>query len=357
MSTISHGGYIIMPIFFVDEEVLDYKLECVLCPVKGNYLYFYKDIDALIYKKAGFNELENEFLKVNPFQMTVPTISSGINLSKYIIHIIGADMIYAKDFKKDIYNSYDRTLRLIKDKQFNSVVFPPIPFSYKRLGDMNSYRTGITLFNYFNKLYDLTNTNIYFLIKKQTLADHLTEYVSSYVSTSKLSRRHKPLVYPLRNDTELKEYLETADLETFEQYYSNDTFNLSIKNTLLPELCALIKEKFGNNDLDFCIKANLNKRSYIKLFESDYIPSKLELIGICMTLHFELSETFELLEKCKKSLKYDNDGDCEIIAAIATHKYDVFSLNQQLFLKDLPQVGSYLHPSKFVKTKTIVNNK
>ena len=37
-----------MPVFFVDEDILNHKLECVLCPIKGNQLYFYKDIDYLL---------------------------------------------------------------------------------------------------------------------------------------------------------------------------------------------------------------------------------------------------------------------------------------------------------------------
>lgn len=343
-----------MPIFYVDEEILNHRLECVLCPIKGNHLYNYQDIDALIYKKAGKKELEQEFFDVNPFQTTVPALSSGLNLSKYIIHIIGADMIYDIDFKKDIYNSYDRTLRLVKNMKINSIVFPPIAFSYKRLGDMNSYRTCITFLNYFNKLYDLNNINIYILIKKQTLIDHLTNYVSTYVSTSKLSRRHKPLVYPLRNETELNEYLETADVDVFEQYHGKNNYNVTIKNTLLPQLCSMIKEKF--NDMDFCIKANLNKRSFIKLFMEDYIPSKYELAGICMALELELLDAYKIFEKCNKTLDYNNDSDCEIIAAIATHKYDVAALNQQLFIKGLKQIGSNLHPSKFVNVTKVVNS-
>ena len=115
------NGY--MPVFYVDEEILDCKLECVVCPIKGNQLYFYADIDALIYKKAGFKELEREFFIANPFQMSVPALTNGLNLSKYIIHIIGADMIYDLDFKTDIYNSYDRTLRLIKNKKFIKLKF------------------------------------------------------------------------------------------------------------------------------------------------------------------------------------------------------------------------------------------
>lgn len=338
-----------MPVFFVDEEILNHKLECVLCPIKGNQLYFYKDIDALIYEKAGKMELDREFFKVNPFQMTVPALSSGANLSKYIIHIIGADFICAKDFKKDIYNSYDRTFRLIKRNKFNSIVFPPIPFSYKRVGDMNSYRTGITMFKYFNKLYNLTNTNFYFLVKKQTMADHLNNYVSTYVSTCRPSRRHKPHPYPLKNMKELEEYVNTTDLEIFKGYYAIHNFKLTIENKLLTPLCTLIKEKYDVDDLQLCIDANINKKTYIKLFKEDFIPSKYELIGICMALKMELLDVYKLLDYCNMTLSYDDEGDCEIISAIATHKYDVIELNQRLFVKGFTQVGSSIHPSEFAK--------
>ena len=35
---------------------------------------------------------------------------------------------------------------------------------------------------------------------------------------------------------------------------------------------------------------------------------------------------------------------------------DVVTLNQNLFLKDLPQIGSYVHPSEFADIKEIVNS-
>lgn len=337
-----------MPIIFVDEEILNYKLECVLCPMKGNQLYMFRDIDGLIYEKAGADALENEFRRVNPFQMTVPAVSRGLKLSKYVIHLVAADMIYAKDFKRDLYNSYDKTVRLIIDREFNSVIFPPIPFSYKRLGDMHSYRTCITLMNYFMKLYDLTSSNIYILVNKRTMQDHLDNYVSTYVSTSKLSRRHKPLVYPLKTKEELDEYLKDAILPSYEDYFANNNYNVTINNTKIPKLCKMIKDKFKDDDLAFCLKANMNKKNYIQLFETDYIPTIHELSGICMALELELLEAYDIFNMCGISLNYNDDRDCEVIAAIATHKYDVLKLNQNLFLKGLTQVGSYIHPSEFM---------
>ena len=337
-----------MPIIYVDEQILNYKVECVVCPVKGNQLYMHQEIAGLIYNKAGTHELDYEFLRTSRSGIGIPMITSGVNLSKVMIHIIGADMLLSRNFRKDMYNAYDRVLRVIRDKKFRSVVFPPIPFSYKRLGDMHSYRTGMTLMKYFNKLYDLNDISIYLLVNKRTLQDHLNNYVSTYTPTSAISRRHKPTVYPLKNDDELNDFLKECSYTVFEQYYGVKDYNLEIKNTKLSKLCEYIKKMYPNNDIAFCIDSNMNKINYIKLFETEYIPTKLELFGICLALKLDIDKSLKLLEYCDKQIDYDDEGDCKVISAIATRKYDVLTLNQNLFLNDLAQVGSNIHPSKFV---------
>ena len=342
-----------MPIIFVDEKILDYKLECVVCPIKGNQMYYYRDIDGLIYTKAGFDILENEFLKVSPNGTSIPALSKGAKLSKYMIHIIGPDMIYAEDFKLDMYNAYDRTMRLIKKSGFKSVIFPPIPFSYKRLGNMHSYKTAMTLIKYFAELYDLTGVNIYVLVNKRTMQDHLDNYVSTYVSTSQMSRRHKPLVYPLKTTEELMDYLKEAEIKCFDNFIGAKTYQLEVKNSILGDLCELIKDKCKDNDLDFCMKANIHKDTYIKLFTEDFVPSKHELLAILMTLELELTEVYKYLCRVDMMLSYEDIGDCRIIAAIATHKYDVLALNQELFIQGLAQLGTNIHPSNFVSIEKV----
>ena len=80
---------------------------------------------------------------------------------------------------------------------------------------------------------------------------------------------------------------------------------------------------------------------------SDYLPDKNEIIGISMALHLELFHTFRFLHRCNYDFDYDDPRDCEAISAIATHKYDVYDLNQKLYLKGLQQVGSYTSPYEF----------
>lgn len=337
-----------MPLFFVDDSVLDNRLQCVVCSIRGQTLFVYEDSYGKIYEKAGLNELEREYLLKGPLEMSVPFYTDGLKLCDSIIQIVGADMVYSKDFKADIYKSYDRIMRMLKDSDFISIVFTHIPYSSKRLGNMNSFKTGMILARHFIDLYGLIDRNIYVLIKKQTVKDVRDNYVSTYVSTSRpLSKRHKPLVYPLKTYEELKEYELSADVVRYYDYYAEKDFKLEIKNETLRDVCECIKETFKEDDKEFCIRANMSKQHYIQMVTSDYLPDKNEIIGISMALHLELFHTFRFLHRCNYDFDYDDPRDCEAISAIATHKYDVYDLNQKLYLKGLQQVGSYTSPYEF----------
>ena len=150
------------------------------------------------------------------------------------------------------------------------------------------------------------------------------------------------------------EYLKTAEITCFEKYLGEEKYYLTINNTILKDLCLCIKEKYQDNDLTFCCKANINKETLVKLFNGDYIPSKHELLGMFMALELDLSEVFYFLDKANISLSYEDEGDCLFISSIATHKFDVNIFNQEAFVKNLYQIGTNVHPSKFfIKTTTI----
>ena len=220
-----------MPIFLVDKEILNNRLECVVCPTKSTKYFDFDGIDGLIYKKAGKEDLIYAYDLVNPYEVTIPAITSGFQLCDYVIHIIGSDLIYCRDFKRDIYDSYNLISRLIEKNNFKSVVYPPIPFSYKRLGGKNSYRTGITLIKYFYNLYTM-DANLYVLVDKQVISDHVNNYVSTYVSHSfPLSKRHKPTVYPLTNDKELQEYISANRLLVFKELLKSKKYEITNVNS------------------------------------------------------------------------------------------------------------------------------
>lgn len=337
-----------MPLFFVDEDVLNSKLQCVICPVKIAKMYMFEGVSKTIYKKAGIHKLEFEFMRKNPGTYAVPIITTGFDLSDKIIHILVPDLTNGFEFEMDIYNSYNELFKIIYENEFTSVVFPYLPFSYKRLGNMNSYRTCITLIRHFMKYYNVDSTNIYVLIDKKTMEDHINNYISKYVSSSfPLSKRHKPINYPLNSleklntflkaNKDVKKYLEIKNVGR----YHTELYNLSYKLffTLVRANCK--------NDADFCVRSNISKEHYLKILNGEYFPTKEEILGACFALCLTVYEARELLAEFKMTLDQKNNYDKIIINELLKNNYDVYAVNEIMYLNNFKQLGTFIEANVF----------
>lgn len=330
-----------MPIFFVEKDILNQCHDCVVCPTKSSKVFEFDGIDNMIYEKAGKEELWKAYDKVNPYEVTVPVITSGFNLCKNIIHIIGPDFIYCNDFKKDIYNSYHLLIKVIIEKRYKDIVFPPIPYSHKRLGNMNSYRTGITLIKYFYDLYAM-DCNIYILVDKQTIYDHVYNYKSAYISTSfPLSKRHKPTIYPLTNYNELREYIINNSLIPFTDLLKKRKIDYKTNDIKQIILYKLIKKKYGKNEAKFFINSNLSFDKYQNILLNEKNIFKEELLAIALSLNFSLIETNKLLAYYNiDSLNINDKFEKIIVESLNKKIYDVIRINEILFLNNCKQIGN-----------------
>ena len=337
-----------MPLFFVDENVLNNKLQCVVCPVKIARMYMFEDISKIIYKKAGMFKLDFEFMRKNPGSYAIPIITTGFDLSDKIIHILVPDLINCKNFEMDIYNSYNELFKTIYENEFKSVVFPYLPFSYKSLGNMNSYRTCITLIRHFMRYYNVDSTNIYVLVDKRTMDNHINNYTSSYISSSfPLSKRHKPINYPLNTNEKLKAILkEHKDAKKYLEiknvaHYHAELYNLNYKLffTRVRTNCK--------NDADFCVRSNISKEHYLQILSGEYFPTKEELLGACFALCLNVYDARELLAEFKMTLNQKDPYDKIVINELLHENYDVYAVNEIMYLKNHKQLGTFVEPTVF----------
>ena len=327
-----------MSIYFVDESVLQKRLECVLCPTRGSQLFKYKEICGKIHSLADKDKLERAFELVEPCEYCYPTLTSGFNLSDYVVHIFIPEMSASKHFEYDIFKSYHRVVQLILMKGFKTIVFPTLPYAYKRLGSMNAYRTQKTLLTHFSYIYNI-ETDIYILIDRRSIDDHLNNYVSTYVSTSyPLSKRHSPLDYPLVNETKLNSFLDDKYLEIEKAFIEDKNYFIEFKENKFSFLYKEIQNNYDDNT--FCFLCNMNKMKYIMMFEGDYIPCKTELIGISLALSYDVNKTNELLSLIDESLNETDIRDRIIIDCILENDFDVMTINEKLFVLSLEQIGS-----------------
>lgn len=346
-----------MPIFFVDDSVLRLKLECVVCPVKISRFYLRDDLSNKIYSYAGTGIIKHLYDLVRPDEYQIPVMTDGVYLSKRIIHVIVSDLNHNSTFKTDLFVSYREIFKLIVKNKFQSVVLPPLYFSFKRLGNMYSYKTLKAFMEYFMKLYQI-NSNIYIMIDKQTIQDHLNNYVSSYESTSfPMSKRHKPTVYPFKTFKELQEFvLNNEDLLINKEEIINVIGPIEAKNPLFLDLYWKIKAKFLN-DYEFCFQANISFKDYQDIFSIiNFTPSKYVLLPICITLKMDVVNINKfLIQTINSQLNDLETTDKIVIDCLNNNIYDVWTINEKCYLQNCQQLGSYVPADSFKESSLVVN--
>ena len=330
-----------MPIIIVGEEVLEKRLECIVNPIKGDELYLYLGIEGKIMEKAGQEELIKLFDRANPYEAVCPFVTSGLKLSDKIIHIIATEMSQSLDFKHDMYYAYDRVIRKAMEEKVSKLVFPSIPYAYKRKGRMNTYRTSMALLRHFTRWYN-PNFTVYLLVDKAGIKDHVDNYVPDYIPSSlPLSRRHKPLDYPFLTTLEAKTYFLKNFIETtkHEDLVVNRDYEFDKIDEKFEEIYNIARTRFKDH-ATFCNEANISMDRFIKIFKGELTPNKEELLAMCLAVKFDIRTTVLTLRNSGYNMSLSNLADKAIIDFINNEKYDVYEINEYLFVNNLPQLGS-----------------
>lgn len=330
-----------MPITLVNESILNSYHQIVVCPYREERVFEYEDIDKLIYEKANSPLLERNFKALYDYKLGTIYVTKGFDLATHIFHVISPDWITDPNFEIDMFKTYNNLCKLIKIKQYKDVVIPVIKFSFKRLGNKNSYRTAKTLLQYLVRKYDLNHVNFYLLVDKQSVYDDLNDYVSTYVSTSwPLSKRHKPRPYKLNNFKDLKKLRKKYKIVISKKklpvnrYYDKQRqfFSTRIYNEIYKQY-RVVRDRF-------CFFANLSYDRYQQLFKDGTFPTKEELYGMCVSLKLSYEEMVEVFEESPYEIDYRSVQEQIIISYIALRIYDIHAINELLYLYDVPQIGS-----------------
>ena len=332
-----------MALFFVDEGVLYKKLECIVCPMKLDKLFMEREMYGKIAAVCGADNLYEAYCKARINKPNKAWLCSGLNMANHMIQIVITSFVEDPQFESTIFNAYLDLIKVIIENNFKSVVVPYLPYSYKRLGNMYSYKTCKTLLCYFMNRYRV-DCNIYILVERQVMQDHLDGYVSSYVSTSyPLSKRHTPRKYPLVNESKLVYYLEFHGEIVYEQLIANKDFNIVAKGKFKC-IYELIIEKY--DDARFCFLANLDKQRYIDIFSGNILPSKYEALAIALVLGLSLKNVVKMLDVIQETF-VDNIHDNIILSYVGQKYVDIFFINERLYMLGLIQLGSYKPADKY----------
>ena len=353
-----------MPFEIIRQDITDMKTDAIVNPTNNKLQPSSSGVCGSIFKKAGFQKLQNTCQKIGSIKIGDAVITKGYNLGcKYIIHTVGPVWRDGKNNESTLlYNTYINCLKLAKYKKCKSIAFPLISsgnFGYpkdkaleiatKAIKDFLSENDMLIYLVVFDKKSFKISKNLFDSIKqyiddnyvdahkdkryKQNI-DILDDVDSSTVlysmtkpkSKSKKSKLFSKKSSPIEINEEASPLpFELDDEESLLHALSNteDTFSES--------LLKLIDES-GLTDAQVYKKANIDRRLFSKIRKNkDYTPSKSTVLSLAIALELDINKTKDLLRKAGFALSHSNKFDIIIEYFISNNTYDIYTINEVLF--------------------------
>jgi len=99
-------------------------------------------------------------------------------------------------------------------------------------------------------------------------------------------------------------------------------------------------------------KANLHRRIFSRLYNTDYTPSKNTAICLCIALNFDYDKTQYMLKKLGYTLSKSNKFDLIITFYIKNNIFDIYEINDYLYSKGYQILGSIIKEKKKTKVES-----
>lgn len=99
-------------------------------------------------------------------------------------------------------------------------------------------------------------------------------------------------------------------------------------------------------------KANLHRRIFSRLYNTDYTPSKNTAICLCIALNFDYDKTQYMLKKLGYTLSKSNKFDLIITFYIKNKIFDIYEINDYLDSKGYQILGSIIKEKKKTKVES-----
>ena len=333
-----------MPLQIIRQDITKIECDAIVNAAKPSLLGG-GGVDGAIHHAAGLGLLE-ECKTLGGCKTGQAKITKGYNLPcKYVIHTVGPVWKGGEKGERDyLYSCYRESLKLAKEYNCESVVFPLISSGVYGYPKDKAFKVAIDAISEFLMENDMTVYVAVFdksaLSVSQKLFNKIKEYIDdNYVDENAFIRRRNILEEPdIPMSTPMAEEYYSCSVCECESISIEDALE-RIDESFSQMLLRKIDEK-GMTDSQCYKKANIDRKLFSKIRNDiNYKPKKTTAIAFAIALELTLEETKDMLLKAGFALSHSNKFDIIIEYFIVNGNYNIFEINEALFHFDQSLLG------------------
>ena len=323
-----------MPLHIVQNDITTMKVDAIVNAANESLLGG-GGVDGAIHRAAG-PELLAECRTLGDYKMGQSKITKGYRLpAKFVIHTVGPVWKGGSHGERELLASaYHSALELALANGCETVAFPLISSGVYGYPKDKALKVAVDTIGDFLLAHDMTVYLVIFdraayAISGKLFADIAAyiddHYVDAHADSQETQRRRMVMASEPMEEAALGDSLSQA-LGKLDESFSQ-------------MLIRKIHER-GMTDAQCYKKANIDRKLFSKV-RSDvhYKPSKPTAIAFAIALELPLEETRELLGKAGFAFSHASKFDIIVEYFIAHRNYNIFEINEALFLFDQNLLG------------------
>lgn len=311
-----------------------------------------------IFQKAGAAKMAKACKPLAPISTGKAVLTPGFALpARYVIHAAGP--VFAnytpEEARSLLARTYQSALQLADENEIRSLAFPLISSGIYGFPIDQALQVAMTTILDFLKDHEM---DVYLAVfnresfaQSRKLAGEVESYIEDNYAEEHTDRSRsesfelddfelddeEELVHAAPSLVEAPHFATAAAAEGMPE---DEEDHFIVDEPFNQKLFHLIDAK-GMSDVDVYKRANLDRKLFSKIrSRKNYIPSKKTILSLAIALKLTLQETDELLESAGYALSRSLLFDVIVEFFIQKQKYDIFKINEVLFLYDQPLLGS-----------------
>ena len=330
-----------MPLEIVRNDITKMMVAAIV-NAANNTLLGGGGVDGCIHRAAG-EELLEECKTLGGCATGDAKLTKAYKLPcKYVIHTVGPIWNGGTHNEKELLEScYKKSLSLAKEHNCETVAFPLISSGAYGYPKDQALKIAINTISDFLIENDMTVYIVIFDKKAYQISEKLFSDIAEYIDDNYIDN-HVNYLYEQSRVLNMPMPTMAADYGdcTYSKALSLDEKLNDIDESFSQMLLRKIDEK-GMTDAECYKKANIDRKLFSKIrSDINYRPSKTTAIAFAISLELSLEETEDMLKKAGFALSHSNKFDIIIEYFITNGNYNIFEINEALFVFDQSLLGA-----------------